>query len=139
MKPATLVNVWHILCEKFSNATDQRYPTKTLPCLTCVPRCFYCVSPCFSYVSDSPFVHYIHLPRIYIEALELHSKSSRSCNSATLQSLQARKKCWRSSTSKFDEVAREFSGDKARRVSCLHSTALGLFRGNSTDSGANRW
>jgi hypothetical protein len=32
--------------------------------------------------------YYLHLLRVYIEALKLHSQSSRSFNSATLQSLQ---------------------------------------------------
>src|SRR6266700_1399852 len=54
---------------------DFQYTTKTLPCLTCVP-------PRFDYVSVSPFAYCIHLPRVYIDALELHSQSSRSCNSS---------------------------------------------------------
>src|SRR6266702_501439 len=83
-----------ILDCRSTTVTDYLYPAKTPPCLTCVPPCFYCVSPCLSYVSVSPFVYCIHLLHVYIEALKLHSKSSLSCNSTTLQSLQLLTKIW---------------------------------------------
>ena len=74
--------------------TDYQYTTKTLrrltcvpPRLNCVPPHFYCISPCFDYVSVSPFAYCIYLPRVYIDALELHSQSSCSVNSTHCKSL----------------------------------------------------